>query len=116
MRIFICSLIIFILLCTFVSINSAVYQSAAEKLLVATKNLPQEPDVRLTGDLLELWYKYEDFFNLTTNHSVTDQIELSINNLYYETDAEVYTLTKQALIVLLNDMKHSASAALDRIF
>ena len=66
MKIFICSLVIFILLCAFVPINSYIYQSKATELMVAIKNLPQEPDMRLTGDILKLWYEYEDFFNLTT--------------------------------------------------
>ena len=115
MKIFISSLIIFGLLCTFISINAVTFQAMVDELLDAIKNLPQEPDRILTGEIIDLWFKYEDYFNLTVNHNVTDQIEVTMFNLLYAADENNYAALRQTLTVLLTDLKNSASVTLDRI-
>ena len=83
MKIFVCSLIIFGLLCAFISIYNVIFQERADMILDAIKNLPQESDRILTGEIIDLWFKYEDYFNLTVNHNVTDQVEVTMFNLLY---------------------------------
>ena len=116
MKIFVSALMIFLILCAFVIFDSVAIRSRANEIIIKTENLPIEPDKALTGDIIDLWFEYEDLFNLTVNHTVTDQIEIAIYNLHNARDKYALASARDTLLVMLKDMKNSSSLALNRIF
>ncbi len=115
MKVFICSLTTLVILGILVFFNASTVRAHADDLINETKNLPEEPDTDSSDRLIALWYEYEDFLNITVSHTVTDQIEISLYDIKNAHDAHTYNAKKDILLVLLTDMKRSASLSFDRI-
>lgn len=115
MKTFVISISIFLALCTFVTLNARIVCSRTDELISKIENLPKEPNDALSGEILNLWFEHEALFNLTVNHNITDQIEISLYNLKNAHDASSLAYARDSLLVLLKDMKNSSSLSLDRI-
>ena len=119
MKVFISAVAVFILLICLISLNTYFVCSQTDLLIESTESLSASPNIDETDRLIELWYKYEDFINLTVDHKTTDQIELTLHQLNcyagYD-DATSYEAARRSLLVLLYDMKDSSYPSFDRIF
>ena len=115
MKTFVISITIFIILCTFVTFNAKYVCVRADMLIEKTKNLPKEPDSALSGEIINLWFEYKEVFNITVNHTVTDQIEIVLCNLQNASDEKSLANARDTVLILLEDMKNSSSLSLDRI-
>lgn len=115
MKVFICSITVFALICILVTINSVVLCNYAADLIEYTKNLPEEPDSDSADRLIDLWIRYEKIFNITVSHTVTDQIELVLSDIRCSTDPALYKSKCATLLILLQDMKETATFSLNRI-
>ncbi len=115
MKTFICGILTFIILTSFVTINAVTVCEHATELITALETLPSEPDNSRTEEIIDLWLEYENIFSLTVSHTITDQIEIALCNLQNSRDEYALISARDVLLVLLHDMKTSATPALSRI-
>ena len=115
MKVFICAIAVFLLLCAFVSINATIVCQRIDQLIEGAKNLPKEPDTALSDRLIGLWDEHERIISMTANHTACDRIELALYELKNASDASSYNSRRDSLLVLLKDLRDSAALSLSRI-
>ena len=116
MKTFILSLSVFAVISILATANAVILNDKVGEMITALEALPENPDGQKANMIIDLWYKNEEWFNLTVSHTVTDKIEENLYCLKNAPDSSSLLTTRDVLLVLLKDMKDSSSISLDRIF
>ena len=115
MRIFICSVSVFCILCIAVTLDSVTVCRRTDELIEYTENLPAESMEAQTDRLIDLWQEYKTFYGLTVNHADMDKIEAAIYALHYADNTDSYEAARSVLLILLRDLREFSSVSWERI-
>lgn len=115
MRVFLTSILIFLTVVSLTATNAVTFCERSAEIITALEELPEKTDGQHADHILNLWNRHKDFFNLTTSHTTTDKIEAEMCFLRNAVSTEELIASRDALLVLLKDMKEAAGFSIDRI-
>lgn len=118
MKVFISSIIVFTLLTSFIIFNCVTVCRYTDNLITNAESLSASPNIDETNRLINDWFKYNEYINLTVDHKSTDQIELVLFQLQCAAeynDPFSFKTSRSNLLVYLKDLRKTASFSIERI-